>query len=98
MPIYVYQVLLEDDIEGPLIEVEQGINEPKLTVHPVTGHKLKRILTVPNISKKYTTGREKQVLDNSVIEKAGFLKYKKDSLTGKYYRVAGKGGPESISK
>lgn len=96
MPIYVYQVILQDDIEGPIIEVEQSVNEAPLTVHPLTGHKLKKLITAPNINKKYTPGRDKKILDNKVIEKAGFTKYVRDKLTGSYHKVAGKSGPQSI--
>ena len=97
MPTYVYQVILEDGIEGPTFEIDQPANEPALKKHPVTGHEVRRVITPPNIASKYTSGREKRIKDNKFVEKAGFTKYEKDKLTGKYHRVAGKEGPEVIN-
>lgn len=93
MPIYLYQVLLEDDIEGPTFEFKQSPDEPALTIHPVTGHKVRRLPQLPNISTKHTPSSESKLKDNAFLEKKGFSKYERDKLTGKYNKVAGKEGP-----
>ena len=96
MPTYLYQVILENGEEGPTFELEQGVDEDTLTVHPITKHEVRRVITLPNISKRYTAGRERQLNDNKYIEKAGFTKYERDKITGKYHKVAGKNGPDEI--
>ena len=97
MPNYVYQVILENGEEGPTFELDQGVLEETLSVHPVTGHEVRRVVMAPNISKRYTAGREKQLMDNKYIEKAGFMKYERDKVTGRYHKVAGKEGPDTIT-
>lgn len=98
MPIYVYQVILEDGIEGPIFEVEQSIKEAALKVHPVTGHKVVKLITKPNINKKGEGGVEKKIKDNKYLEKMGFSKYERDKVSGKYNKVAGKEGPGVIKR
>lgn len=98
MPIYVYEVVLEDGSEGPTFEVHQSLSEPPLKVHPVTGHKVRRVYTPPYLSTKHTPGKTKKLLDNNNIEKAGFTKYVKDKLTGDYNKVAGNSGPSKITR
>ncbi len=46
MPTYVYGVILseDDDTVGETFEVEQGIKDPPLTHHPVTGEPVRRVL------------------------------------------------------
>lgn len=90
MPIYVYQVILEGDIEGPTFEVEQSMTEPALEVHPITGHKVRRVYQPPNLGVKYTAGSTKNKLETKNVEQAGFTKYERDKLTGKYHKTAGK--------
>jgi len=101
MPTYVYEVLLEgegDESENPTFELTQSPNDPPLKIHPVTGHKVRRLILPPNISSKYTKAQEDKIKDNRYLEKKGFTKYEKDKNTGKYHRVAGKEGPPVIEK
>ena len=98
MPNYLYQVILEDEIEGPIFEYRQSINDPVLQYHPVTGHAVKRVITAPYLQTQYTPGSERKKLDNKNLEEKGFLKYERDKLTGSYHKVAGKGGPQVIRR
>ena len=46
MPIYVYEVVRDnapDGLPGHRFEVIQGINEPALSAHPVTGQPVRRV-------------------------------------------------------
>ena len=46
MPLYKYKVLNPDG-QDEFFEIEQKINDHPLLVHPITGHKVKRVLTTP---------------------------------------------------
>lgn len=100
MPIYVYQVILEDGAEGPTFEIEQPMTDDALTIHPITGHKVKRVYQPPNLATKYTPGSTKAKLETKNVEKAGFTKYERDKLTGKYHKTAGadKRAPDVIDR
>lgn len=93
MPVYVYELL----DTGDRFEIVQSMKDPALTRHPETGDPIRRIILAPNLGTKHTAGAEKKRLSNDHIEKAGFTKYEKDKLTGKYNRVAGKKGPDQLA-
>jgi predicted nucleic acid-binding Zn ribbon protein len=88
MPLYVYQVVGEED---EVFEVLQGMSEPPLTHHPETGKPVVRILAAPNTMRKAAPGN----LSNSRLEKLGFTKYERAG-GGKYQKTAGT-GPDLIS-
>lgn len=94
MPIYVYETI----DSGEQFEVHQSMRDPALSRHPETGQPVRRVILPPNLGLKHTAGKEKKLLDNKQIEKAGFTKYERDKLTGTYHRVAGNQGPKSFSK
>lgn len=94
MPVYIY----EEIDSGAQFEVIQSMREAPLTTHPETGRPVRRVILPPNLGLKHTAGKEKTLLDNRNVEKAGFTKYERDKLTGTYHRVAGKNGPESFRK
>jgi len=94
MPIYVYEVLET----GEHFECHQSMREDPLTHHPETKQPMRRVILAPNLGVKHTAGREKKLTSNESIEKAGFTKYEKDKLTGKYNRVAGKQGPAQLER
>ncbi len=98
MPIYVYQVITANGGEGETFELEQSMNDAALTKHPVTGQAVTRVYQPPNISAKYTPGRTKSLIETKNAEKAGFTKYERDKLTGRYHKVAGKEGPSSFTR
>lgn len=90
MPIYVYQVLREDGSDGEVFEVEQSMSDAPLERHPLSGQRVRRVYQPPNLTTRYAPGATTSKLENKNVEKAGFTKYEKDKLTGKYHRVAGK--------
>lgn len=94
MPIYVYETLET----GERFECHQSMHDAPLTTHPETGSPVRRVILAPNLGVKHTPGREKNLTSNEAIEKAGFTKYEKDKVTGKYNRVAGKQGPAQLEK
>lgn len=93
MPTYVYEVI----DTGERFEAVQSMQEPELTVHPESGQPVRKVFLPPNLGIRHTSGREKSMLDNKNVEKAGFTKYEKDKLTGTYHRVAGNKGPDTLS-
>lgn len=90
MPIYVYETVNGDGSAGERFEVEQPMNDPPLTKHPLTGLSVRKVLTAPHLASKYTPGSTKAKLDTKNVEKAGFTKYERDRLTGRYHKVAGR--------
>ena len=99
MPVYTYRVVNEDGSKGERFEVEHSMCEPTLEKHPVTGESIVKIMQAPNLGVKHTTGATEKKLDNKNVEKAGFTKYEKDKLTGRYYKTAGtnKALPETLN-
>jgi hypothetical protein len=89
MPNYTYRIVHEDGSKGDYFEVEHSMSEPPLEKHPVTGEPVIKVMRVPNLGIKHTTGGTEKKLDNKNVEKARFTKYEKDKLTGKYYKTAG---------
>jgi len=94
MPIYVYETIET----GVQFECHQSMTDKPLCKHPETGEPVRRVILAPNLGTKHTPGREKKLTSNEAVEKAGFTKYEKDKVTGKYNRVAGKQGPAQIEK
>ena len=92
MPVYVY----ETRDTGERFECVQSMHDSPLEEHPETGAPVRRVILPPNLGIKHTAGREKKLLSNDHVEKAGFTKYEKDKVTGKYNRVAGKQGPSQL--
>ena len=98
MPIYVYEVVKPDGQTGDRFEIQQSMSDPALEKHPETGEPVRRVFLPPNLASKYSPTQTKKRLDNKNLEKAGFTKYEKDKLTGRYHRTAGKAGPETIQR
>lgn len=93
MPVYVYELL----DTGERFEIVQSMKDPALTAHPETNDPIRRVILSPNLGLKHSTGIEKKRLSNDHIAKAGFTKYEKDKLTGRYNKVAGKKGPDTLT-
>jgi len=92
MPVYVYENLRT----GERFECVQSMKDDALTEHPDSGDPVRRVILPPNLGTKHTAGKEKRLMSNENVEKAGFTKYEKDKVTGKYNRVAGKQGPSTL--
>lgn len=90
MPTYVYQEVLEDGSPGEAFEITRAMNDPEPTEHPISGRLVKRVYTVPRLATRYTPGQTANKLENKNVEKAGFTKYERDKLTGRYHKVAGR--------
>ena len=90
MPVYVYEVIEADGSPGERFEVLQSMKEDPLSVHPQSGKPVRKVLLAPNIASKYTPGQTRNRIETRNVEKAGFTKYEKDKLTGRYHRTAGK--------
>ena len=97
MPVYVYETLNDAGAStGERFEVVQPMSEAALTEHPQTGQPVRRVYLPPNLGLKHSPGKTASKLDNKNVEKAGFTKYERDKLTGKYNRVAGNNGPAAL--
>ena len=96
MPVYIYEVINKDGSGSEQFEVRQPMSAPPLTFHPETGVAVRRVYLAPNIASRYTPGATKRKLSTGNVERAGFTKYERDKLTGKYHRVAGKEGPSEL--
>src|SRR5690606_31571546 len=97
MPTYVYQVILEGDDadQGQIFEVDQKMSDPPLTHHPETGQPVRRLITAPNISTRWSPDRNKNMMSDSNLAAKGFTKYVKTG-DGSYEKTAGD-GPRSVS-
>ena len=91
MPIYVYETVPADGSLGTRFEVEQSMQDAPLETHPLTGERVRKVLTAPNLNARYTPGQTASKLETKNVEKAGFTKYERDRLTGRYHKTAGKG-------
>jgi predicted nucleic acid-binding Zn ribbon protein len=98
MPIYVYESIKPDGSTGERFEIHQSMKDDALTTHPETGEPVRRVFLPPNLTTRYTPGQTKGRLENKKLESAGFTKYEKDKVSGKYHRVAGKAGPDVINR
>lgn len=96
MPTYVYQEILEDGSDGDTFEIVQRMSEDALTVHPTSGRPVRRVLTPPRFTTKYSDSHDKSRLSDSNLKSKGFTKYVKGD-DGKYEKVLGS-GPDLIKK
>ena len=80
-----------------IFEVEQEINAPPLSTHPLTNEPVQRVLTSASLSLRHSSIHENKSLSADHLNKHGFSKYEKDQSSGDYHKTAGKDGPASIS-
>jgi predicted nucleic acid-binding Zn ribbon protein len=95
MPVYVYEVILPDGSGGETFEVLQSMSESPLTVHPETGQSVRRAVTAPNVTGKWSEAGMNANLSDKQLAAKGFTKYIKTG-EGNYEKTAGD-GPKSIS-
>jgi predicted nucleic acid-binding Zn ribbon protein len=98
MPIYVYEVVNDDNQPGERFEIFQKMTDSPLTQHPETGVPVRRVITAPSINipgRKTAAMAKENVADDSRLEKLGFTKYVKTGK-GTYEKRAGQ-GPDTIS-
>lgn len=90
MPIYLYQEILPDGSDGESFEYIQTMADEPLKEHPKTGNPVRKVYHSPNLNSQYTEEAAKSKLSDSNVEKHGFIRYEKDTLTGRYHKTAGK--------
>ncbi len=95
MPIYVYEVITDDDEPGQVFEVVQRMADPPLTKHPTTGQPVRRIIQPPNLPKTWTDRHAKKMLSDDNIARHGLTRYERGT-DGKFNKTAG-AGPDQIS-
>ncbi len=97
MPLYVYEVILEDGSGGEQFELFQSMKEDALTVHPDSGKPVRRVPQAPAIGGMWSdSAMSKSASDDKKLDKLGFTKYVKAG-DGFYEKRAGK-GPDVISR
>ena len=95
MPLYMYEVL--DGCEPyERFEVEQPLGSPPLIKHPITGERVRKLVSAASISLTHTDKREKSVLSDQNLARHGFTKYEKADSGRSCHRPAGKDGPPMI--
>lgn len=96
MPIYEYEVILEDGERGHRFEVVQRMSDPPLTHHPRTGQPVRRVISAPNIGGPHSDHAVNQTLkDDKKLERMGLTKYVRNGR-GSYEKRTGK-GPDVLS-
>lgn len=95
MPIYVYAVLDESGEPIDTVELLQPITDEPLTLHPETGKPLRRLITAPNVPRKWTDSHARANMSPANLERMGFTQYTKAG-DGRYEKTAGS-GPDLIS-
>lgn len=96
MPMYTYQVILEDGSPGETFEVVRGMNDPPLERHPETGEKVTRVFQPVHVAGMSNAVHDKTRLSDKNLEKQGFTAYRRNGK-GHYERTAGSGGPATLS-
>lgn len=97
MPVYVYEVILDDGSSGPQFEILQKMSDAPLTLHPETGQPVRRVIQAPHIGGRWSdSAMHRNVSDDKKLDKLGFTKYVKAG-DGFYEKRAGK-GPDVISR
>ncbi len=97
MPVYVYEVITDDNSDGEQFEIFQSMADAPLTKHPETGKPVRRVFLAPAVGGKWSeSAMGKSVADDKKLDKLGFTKYVKAG-DGFYEKRAGK-GPDVISR
>lgn len=97
MPIYVYRVIRDDGEPGEEFEVEQGIKDPILTVHPETGEPVERLISSVFAGGTWTeSSMGRRMKDEKKLDRLGLTKYVKAG-DGVYEKRTGK-GPDLIMR
>lgn len=95
MPIYVYELDIDDEDKQERFELFQQMADDALTHHPETGAKIRRVITAPYVPKVYTGQTVDKTLSDKNLDRLGFTKYVKTSSG--YEKRAGP-GPEKMGE
>ena len=97
MPLYVYEVITDDDSAGEQFEIVQSMADPPLSKHPQTGQPVRRVFFAPAVGGKWSdSAMARSTADDKKLDRLGFTKYVK-SGDGTYEKAVGK-GPDKISR
>jgi hypothetical protein len=96
MPLYVYEVVLQDGTGGEQFEVLQKMSDAPLTEHPETGEPVRRVFAEPNAPRAWADSVGKSKLTDKNLAAKGFTKYVKTDK-GTYEKTAGD-GPKKLKK
>ena len=94
MPFYIYEVIEADGSDGEQFELYQSMADEPLKVHPENGKPIRRVLTAPNIAKRWSDGKMNASLSDKNVERLGFTKDEKTG-DGTYQKRAGS-GPDTL--
>ena len=82
MAVRRYNVIRADGSEGEILEVEQPASAADLTLHPLTGEKLQRVLDAPGLTGKWTErSMGNAAKDSKRLKAGGFRKLERDGNT-----------------
>ncbi|MEM9416416.1 MAG: FmdB family transcriptional regulator [Planctomycetota bacterium] len=98
MPVYVYEVVRDDapdGLPGCRFEVVQGMTEPALTAHPVTGQPVRRVVQPAALAGMHSDLKTAGKLDEKNLARHGFAKYIKVG-DETYEKMVGD-GPDRLS-
>jgi predicted nucleic acid-binding Zn ribbon protein len=95
MPIYVYEVMRDDGVDGETFEVFQRMSDPPLTQHPDSGLPVRRIPARTAIGGFWSDHAMGKSISDDKLAKHGFTKYVKTG-DGHYEKTLGS-GPSMIS-
>lgn len=96
MPMYLYEIVLEDGSGGEQFEVFQKMADAPLTAHPETGEPVRRVLSEPNAPRAWTDMQGKAATSDRNLAAKGFTKYVKTG-NGTYEKAAGT-GPKKLKR
>ena len=94
MPVFTYEVLDEAGEVVEVYEAEQAFGAEPLKTHPVTGERMRKILTAPRLNTTYADWGNK--LEPGRLSKAGFTQYQRDKTTGRYFKTNVGKGPQEL--
>ncbi|XAL99735.1 hypothetical protein OT109_19415 [Phycisphaeraceae bacterium D3-23] len=98
MPVYVYEVVRDDapdGLAGHRFEVVQGIKEPALSAHPVTGQPVRRVVQPIALAGMHSDLKTAGKLEEKNLARHGFAKYIKVG-DATYEKMVGD-GPDRLS-
>jgi hypothetical protein len=96
MPMYVYEIVLEDGSGGAQFEVFQKMADAPLSKHPETGEPVRRVFSEPSAPRAWTDTQGKAAVSDKNLAAKGFTKYVKTGK-GTYEKTAG-AGPKKIQR
>jgi hypothetical protein len=77
-----YRVLAADGSEAEILEVEHVAGAEDITLHPIDGRRLVRLLEMPTLGSKWTDrAMAKAAVDSKILKAGGFRRLESDGKT-----------------